>query len=187
MTRSDLQYYVWGPLSRLGLKIAVVTFVLDQAHKWWMLLGVGIRAKGRIVATPFLDFVYVLNQGVSYSLLTGSSQSWQYVLAAFAVVASGALAVWLARGVENRLAAISVGLIIGGALGNGLDRITLGGVADFFSLHAFGYYWYVFNIADVAIVAGVVGLLYESVFPQAVSPLVSDSSGNASKSTQSHS
>ncbi len=187
MTRSDLQHYVWGPLSRLGLGIAVVIFVLDQGHKWWMLLGVGIRAKGRIVATPFLDFVYVLNQGVSYSLLTGSSQRWQYLLAGFAVVASGALVVWLARGVENRLAAVSVGLIIGGALGNGLDRITLGGVADFFSLHAFGYYWYVFNIADVAIVAGVVGLLYESLFQPSSGPRVGQSRGDASKSTQTHS
>lgn len=165
MTRFDLRLWIWGPLSRLGLSVGAVTFILDQAHKWWMLLGLDIRAKGRVVATPFLDFVYVLNQGVSYSFLTGSSQRWQYVLAGFAVVASVALAVWLARAIDNRLSAVSVGLIMGGALGNGLDRLTLGGVADFFSLHAFGYYWYVFNIADVAIVAGVAGLLYESLWP----------------------
>ena len=61
--------------------------------------------------------------------------------------------------------AASLGLIIGGALGNAIDRLLLGGVADFFSLHAFGFYWYVFNIADVAIVAGVVGLLYDSFVP----------------------
>ena len=156
-----------GPFSRLGLSVALVTFILDQGHKWWMLLGYDIRGKGRVAVTPFLDFVFVLNQGVSYSFLSGSSAKWQYGLAAFAVLASLALAVWLARGIDNRLAAISVGLIIGGALGNGLDRLTLGGVADFFSLHALGYYWYVFNIADVAIVAGVIGLLYESVYPAA--------------------
>ena len=154
---------IWGPLSRLGLTWALATFVVDQAHKWWMLLGYDIRAKGRVVVTPFLDLVYTLNKGVSYSFLTGSSATWQYVLAAFAVVAATALAVWLARGVTDRLSAISIGLIMGGALGNGLDRLLLGGVADFFSLHAFGFYWYVFNIADVAIVAGVIGLLYESL------------------------
>ena len=167
MKDSAFASWVWGPLSRLGLTVAAITFLLDQGHKWWMLLGFDIRAKGRVTATPFLDFVYVLNQGVSYSFLTGSTQRWQYGLAVFALAAALALGVWLARGIDNRLAAISVGLIIGGALGNGLDRITLGGVADFFSLHAFGYYWYVFNIADVAIVVGVAGLLYESLIPAA--------------------
>ena len=165
MTTTPRYSLIYGPFSRLGLSVALVTFILDQAHKWWMILGYDIRAKGRVVVAPFLDLVYVLNQGVSYSFLTGPSAKWQYGLAAFAVVASIALAIWLARGIDNRLAAISVGLIIGGALGNGLDRLTLGGVADFFSLHAFGFYWYVFNIADVAIVAGVIGLLYESVYP----------------------
>jgi signal peptidase II len=69
---------------------------------------------------------------------------------------------WLNRSGAGRLMAIGLGLIIGGALGNAIDRLRLGGVADFFSLHAYGYYWYVFNIADVAIVAGVLALLYES-------------------------
>jgi signal peptidase II len=84
------------------------------------------------------------------------------MLAAFGVVATLALWVWLARGTPNRLMAVSLGLIMGGAVGNAIDRLHLGGVADFISLHAFGFYWYVFNIADVAIVAGVTGLLYES-------------------------
>jgi signal peptidase II len=78
-------------------------------------------------------------------------------------VASLALWVWLARGATGRLMAASIGLIMGGALGNAVDRVVLGGVADFFSLHALGFYWYVFNIADVAIVAGVAGLLYDSL------------------------
>jgi signal peptidase II len=159
------QNLFWGPLSRFGLWIAALTFVLDQAHKWWMLLRVGMREGERITVTSFFDWYYVLNKGVSYSFLTGSDGRWQLTLAAFAAVAALLLAVWLARGVDNRLAAAGVGLIIGGALGNGLDRLTLGGVADFFSLHAFGYYWYIFNIADIAIVAGVAGLLYESFYP----------------------
>ncbi|MGH6802107.1 MAG: signal peptidase II, partial [Methyloceanibacter sp.] len=71
---------------------------------------------------------------------------------------------WLARGVTEKLVAASLGLIMGGAVGKAIDRLLLNGVADFFQLHAFGYQWYVFNIADAAIVAGVVGLLYESLF-----------------------
>ena len=181
MAQSDRKSQFWGPYSRVGLMVAAATFVADQADKWWMLLAYDIRAKGRVAATPFLDLVFVLNQGVSYSFLTGSGVGWQYALAAFAGVASVALAVWLGRGITNTLAAASVGLIIGGALGNGVDRLTLGGVADFFSLHAFGFYWYVFNIADVAIVAGVIGLLYESlVLGGRTAP-----AGVATKSTQS--
>ena len=75
------------------------------------------------------------------------------------------MACWLARGVTTRLVAVSLGLVMGGAASNAIDRLVLGGVADFFSLHAFGFYWYVFNLADVAIVAGVIGLLYDSFVP----------------------
>ncbi len=173
--------WLWGPLSRLGLCVAAITFVLDQGHKWWMIAHVGMVEGQTIPVAGFFDWKYLLNKGVSYSFLTGSSQRWQYILATFAVIAAVALVVWLARGVTDRLSAVSVGLIIGGALGNGLDRVTLGGVADFFSLHAFGFYWYVFNIADVAIVAGVVGLLYESLIPSVKSE---SGSSAATKPTQ---
>jgi signal peptidase II len=154
-----------GPFSRLGWSWAILAFAIDQAHKWWMLLGYGIAAKGRVAITPFLDLVFVINPGVSYSLFPQFDQRGQVLLALFAVFAVLALSIWLARGDMNRLLAVSIGLIMGGALGNALDRLLIGGVADFFSLHAFGFYWYVFNIADVAIVAGVIGLLYESFGP----------------------
>jgi signal peptidase II len=150
---------LWGTYSRLGLWVVVATFVLDQAHKWWMLSIYRIAERGRVRVTPFLDLVLVLNRGVSYGLLNNSGP---WLLTGFAVLTSLLLWVWLARAGTSRLMAWSLGLIIGGALGNALDRVLLGGVADFFSLHAFGFYWYVFNIADVAIVAGVVGLLYDS-------------------------
>ena len=124
----------------------------------------GLAEKGRVEVLPFFDLVFVkINTGISYSLLDSSSYAWQLGLAAFAALASCALWVWNAHSGTGRLMATSVGLIIGGAIGNGIDRILIGGVADFFSLHAFGFYWYVFNIADVAIVAGVIGLLYDSV------------------------
>ncbi len=118
--------------------------------------------RGKVAVTPFLDLVFVKNTGISYSLFDQQSQAGQYMLAGFAVIASAAMWVWLTRSDTSRLMAWSLALIIGGALGNALDRVLIGGVADFFSAHAFGFYWYVFNIADVAIVAGVAGLLYDS-------------------------
>jgi len=155
--------WLWGPLSPLGLSCALGTLAIDQAHKWWMLAVYRIQDRGRVSLTPFLDLVYVRNKGVSYGLLPLDSRHGQWLLAGFAGLAVLALAVWLARGVASRLVAVSVGLIMGGAAGNAIDRLVLEGVADFFSLHAFGFYWYVFNIADAAIVAGVCGLLYDSL------------------------
>jgi signal peptidase II len=92
-----------------------------------------------------------------------SSQAGQNALAAFAFAASIGLWIAIARAAHTPLVAASLALILGGAIGNGIDRLTLGGVADFFLLHAGSFSWYVFNIADIAIVAGVVGLLYDLV------------------------
>jgi signal peptidase II len=157
---------LWGQYSALASKVALATLMLDQVHKWWMLHVYQIQDKGRVTVTPFMDWVYVKNTGVSYSMFDSSSDSWQLALAIFAAVASAALWIWAARPDTSRLMAISLALIIGGAIGNGIDRLVLGGVADFISLHAFGFYWYIFNIADVAIVAGVAGLLYDSFKPE---------------------
>jgi signal peptidase II len=157
--------WLWGPLSLLGIGMAVVIVATDQVHKWWMISVYGIQGKGRVAVLPFLDLEFVKNTGVSYGLFLQNSRQGQWVLAGFAALAVCAMVVWLARGVTTRLVAASLGLIMGGAASNAIDRLTLGGVADFFSLHAYGYYWYVFNIADVAIVAGVVGLIYDSLGP----------------------
>jgi signal peptidase II len=165
MTTNSPARWLWGPYSGLGLAVFLVTLILDQAHKWWMLNVYDIADKGRVYVTPFLDLVYVKNIGISYSLFDQESFAGQVMLAAFGAAATAALWVWLAKGASGRLLAVSLGLIMGGAIGNAIDRLVLGGVADFFSLHAFGFYWYVFNIADVAIVAGVIGLLYDSLVP----------------------
>ena len=157
--------WLWGPLSLLGLGLAVATIAVDQVHKWWMLGVYGIREGQRVPVLPFLDFNYLRNKGVSYGLFLQNTRQGQWILASFAALAVCAMAVWLARGVTTRLVATSLGLIMGWAASNAIDRLTLGGVADFFSLHAYGFYWYVFNIADVAIVAGVVGLIYDSLGP----------------------
>ncbi len=159
---SRAQITASGRMLRFGLGIAMATLIVDQLHKWWMISIYGIKLQERIVITPFMDFVYVINKGVSYGLFSQGTQTGQYVLAAFALVVAIALSIWLAKAEHSRAAALGIGLIIGGAVGNGIDRLHLGGVADFIQLHAFGFYWYVFNVADVAIVAGVIALLYDS-------------------------
>ncbi|MGQ0457857.1 MAG: signal peptidase II [Hyphomicrobium sp.] len=161
--RPNSNGYLWGRWSTLGLAVALATAAIDQAHKYWMLNIYDIPSKGRVEVTPFLDLVFVKNVGISYSMFASDSFEGQLALATFAAVASAAMWVWLSRASTGKLMTWSLALIIGGAIGNAIDRLTLGGVADFFSLHAYGFYWYVFNIADVAIVAGVAGLLYDSV------------------------
>ena len=150
---------LWGPYSRVCAWTAVLSFAIDQSHKAWMLAAYQIKQRGRVQITSFLDFVYVLNKGVSYGLF---SSIGPWLLMGFAVLTALGLWIWLARAGTGRVMAVSLGLIIGGALANGLDRYLHGGVVDYVSLHAFGFYWYVFNIADAAIVAGVIGLLYDS-------------------------
>jgi signal peptidase II len=163
MQVSRLRSWLWGPLSAYGAWVAATTLVLDQASKWWVLVVYGLEDRGRVHVTPFLDLVFVKNLGISYGLLPLDSSQGQWLLAGLAGLAVVAMAVWLARGITSRLVAASVGLIMGGAIGNAIDRLVLGGVADFIQLHAFSFYWYVFNIADAAIVAGVCGLLYDAL------------------------
>lgn len=163
MNDTDRKSWIWGRWSRLALSTGLVTMAVDQANKLWMLGVYKIQDRGQVRVAPFLDFVFVINTGISYNIGSNAAPPW--VLSTFAVVASAAMAVWVARAATGALMALSIGLIIGGAIGNAIDRLWLGGVADFYLLHAFGYSWYVFNIADVAIVAGVVGLLYDSFSP----------------------
>lgn len=154
--------YLWGRCAVLGGTLALGIFLVDRVHKWFMLEIVGIASLGAIEVTPFLDFILVWNQGVSYGLFQQGTAVGQAVLAALNVAVSLALWVWLSR-TDSRFVATCLALVIGGAIGNAVDRLLYGAVADFFHLHAFGWSWYVFNIADVAIVAGVLGLLYDSL------------------------
>ncbi len=167
MAMHGRQTWLWGRSSGLGLAVALGVIAIDQAHKWWMLGPYDIVAKGRVTITPFLDLVFHKNIGISYSMFGGESTAWQIALASFALLVSLGLWIWLSHANAGRLLTWSLALIIGGAIGNAIDRVMIGGVADFFSLHApiFGreFYWYVFNIADMAIVAGVAGLLYDSL------------------------
>lgn len=157
--------YAWGPLTALGAAVAGLTFLFDQAVKLWVLGGLDLRA-GPIALTPFLALVLNWNTGISYGLFPQTGPVGAWALFAFKVAAVAFLWGWLAR-VSQRLTALSLGLIIGGAVGNAVDRLHWPGVLDFVFLHLetarFALRWYVFNLADVAICAGVVGLLYDSL------------------------
>jgi signal peptidase II len=156
----------WGPLARLGLIIAAATALLDQALKLWLLFAFDLPSRGIVRLTPFLDLVLIWNKGISYGLFQQDGPLGQWVLLALTALAVTLLWIWLARS-TSRLMVVSLALIIGGAVGNAIDRMAYGAVADFVLLHlttaSFSFKWYVFNLADAAIVAGVAGLLYDSV------------------------
>jgi signal peptidase II len=151
---------LWGPLAPLTLALAALVFGIDQLHKYWMLDVYNINEKAPVHITPFFDLVMVWNKGVSYGLFTTHTQEW---LIALSLAIAGLLWVW-ACGARRAIAAAAIGLVIGGALGNAFDRFARGAVADFFHFYYQQFSWYVFNIADIAIVAGVALLMYESVF-----------------------
>jgi lipoprotein signal peptidase len=147
-----------------GLVTAVVVLFGDQASKWWVLHGLDLPRLGQVVILPVLNFTMVWNRGVTFGLLTGNSMLAHLALALFALAVVVVLAIWLTR--TTRLAiAIPVGAIAGGALGNVADRLHYGAVVDFIQAHAFGYSWYVFNVADAAIVCGVAALVIDNLLP----------------------
>ena len=154
-----------SPHLRPGLAALVATLAIDQAFKAYMLVVVDIENRPPIRVGPFLDLVMAWNYGVSFGLFQQDSDLGQWALVAFKAVAVVAIGWWLARA-ETGLTAVGLGLIAGGAIGNGIDRVIHGAVADFFAFHiiteSFVFRWYIFNLADVAIVAGVGLLLYES-------------------------
>ncbi|TMI99942.1 MAG: signal peptidase II [Alphaproteobacteria bacterium] len=162
-----LARYLFGPLTRYGLIVALIVCAIDQAAKLWLLNVFDLANRGIVHLTPFLDLVLTWNTGISYGLFPQEGDLGRYVLLALKAGAVLILWVWLARA-ESRLTALALGLIIGGAFGNAIDRLAYGAVADFVLFHittpGFNFTWYVFNLADAAIVAGVVGLLYESFF-----------------------
>lgn len=150
----------------LGAFAALAALTLDQAHKFWMLNVFGIATHEPVTLTPFLDLVLSWNYGVSYSLFS-ARDGWARLLMLLVqgAIVTG-LAVWL-RSAVTRLSGLALGLVIGGALGNMADRLARGAVADFFYLHTTlpvgPLANYVFNVADMAITAGVALLLYESL------------------------
>ncbi len=153
---------LWGHYSALGAGTAFFAAAIDQLFKGWMIGVFDAGPVRKMMLAPFFDLVLVWNRGISYGLLKQEADAGRWALVAFSLIAVIALAYWLAN-VHTRFSAIALGLVIGGALGNAIDRVRFGAVADFFSFHIGGFQWFIFNLADVAIVAGVAGLLYDSL------------------------
>ena len=160
-----MRSYLIGPLTRFGFAVAAVACLLDQASKLYLLFVFDLTNRPLRLGS-FFDFVLTRNTGISYGLFQTQGAIGQWVLLGFKALAVLLLWLRLARS-RDRLTALSLGLIVGGAVGNAIDRLAYGWVADFVFFHVstatWQFRWYVFNLADVAIVAGVIGLLYESL------------------------
>jgi signal peptidase II len=150
---------------RPGVIAAIAVLALDQASKLWLLRVFDIGHRGAVKLAPFLDLVLAWNPGISFGWFQNDSPMAQIILMLIKAVAVIILAIWMARS-RTLIATIALGLIIGGAIGNAIDRFAYGAVVDFALFHVqIGgntFNWYVFNLADVAIVAGVAALLYDS-------------------------
>ena len=140
---------------------ALIVIVLDQLSKAWILSGLGLREVGRVmIAPPILNFSYVENTGVSFGLFGGGAARW--ALSVFSLIVAGGLA-WWALQAKRRTLVAAIGLVIGGAVGNAIDRIRFGYVVDFIDFSGTGVFPWVFNIADSAITIGVALLILDSI------------------------
>ena len=153
---------------RLGLLVAVPVVLLDQLTKWLMLADL-MDPPRTVVVTGFFNLVLVWNRGVSFGMFNADSAWGPAILSGVALVISVCLLIWLYRA-ESRILAVAIGMVLGGAIGNVIDRARFGAVVDFLDFHAFGYHWPAFNIADSAISVGVALLLYDSLFEKRKAP-----------------
>lgn len=147
---------------RFGLLVGAITFVADQALKLWILNVYDLASRGRVAVLPFFDLVLVWNRGISYGLFQQEGSFGRLVLVAISLLACALIVFWLTKP-SSRLQSLALGLVLGGAAGNAVDRAAYGAVADFVLLYAGDFEWYVFNIADAAIVVGVLLILYDGL------------------------
>ena len=152
------------PTRRLGLLIAGLIFIVDQLVKWLVTGPLDLLRVGSIELLPIFRFYFVPNHGVSMGFLTADSEVQRWALVAMTAAIGAGVLVWLWRE-TNRTDIVALGLVLGGALGNILDRVRFGYVVDFLDLH-FGEFrpFLVFNVADAAITIGVLILLARALF-----------------------
>ena len=153
---------------RLGVGMAVAVAALDQISKWWILDHV-MQPPRVIPVTPFFNLVLGWNRGVSFGIFDGNSPYNAWILTLVALIIVAALAVWLVRS-EGRWVPIALGMVIGGALGNVIDRLRFGAVADFLDVHVMGYHWPAFNAADTGITIGAIMLVIDTLFTRPDQP-----------------
>lgn len=141
---------------RHGLLMAILIILLDQVTKWVALVGLNL-AENPIIVTSFFNLVLVWNRGISFGIFNDAGAAGPWILSGLAIAVVLGLIYWL-RQAEGWLSITALGLIIGGALGNVIDRFRFGAVIDFLDFHMANYHWPAFNVADAAIFVGA-GLL----------------------------
>ena len=154
--KCPLTSYCW-PL--MGMGLAAFVLILDQISKWVVLNHLMVPPQ-KLVVTSFFNIVLTWNRGVSFGLFSNTSVYGPWLLAAIAFGFIAVIIFWVWQA-ETKIMALAFGSVLGGAIGNLLDRLRFGAVTDFLDFHAFGYHWYAFNIADAAIVIGVALILFQ--------------------------
>ena len=148
----------------LGFGLAIATLALDQLSKWWIVNFI-MKPPAVVEVGPFFNLVLGYNRGVSFGMLGSDSELGRWLLSALAILIISALIIWLLRIEKLRLAA-ALGLIIGGAVGNVIDRIIIGAVVDFLDFHLASFHWPAFNVADMGITCGAALLIWDAIFDQ---------------------
>ena len=147
--------HVWS-----GLGLSVLVMALDQLSKW-IIVAYVMNPPIKKELTSFFNLVLTHNRGVSFGMFSTGTDTGKWVLISVALIITGFLIRWLFQS-NSLFNVIALGLIIGGAMGNVIDRILLGAVVDFLDFHAFGHHWPAFNVADAAIFVGAISLVFES-------------------------
>lgn len=154
-------------LMPLGLLAGLIVLAADQLSKWWVLNVLDLPELRQIVLLPVLNLTMVWNTGVTFGLLNGLGNWAHVLLAGVALAVVVALGFWLHRA-ESKVMAVAIGAVAGGAVGNVIDRVRFGAVVDFIHAHVQTPWgdvsWYVFNVADAAIVCGVAALILQAQF-----------------------
>ncbi len=148
---------------RIAYAIGLTVLVLDQLSKALVLYGLDLPRRMHIELTPFFDLTMVWNRGMSFGLGSGQGDLARWGFSIFAIGVAGAIA-WWARQIDKPILAWCLGLLMGGAIGNVIDRLRFGAVVDFLDFSGLWFPW-VFNIADSAITIGAALLLFEAFWP----------------------
>ena len=153
----QMSKHVWQ-----GLGLDALVAALDQLSKWIIVAHV-MNPPVQIEVTSFFNLVLAHNRGVSFGMFAAGSELGKWILVGLALMISGFLVRWLFQS-SSPFSIIALGLILGGAVGNVIDRVLIGAVVDFLDFHAFGTHWPAFNVADTTIFLGAAGLIFESFF-----------------------
>jgi signal peptidase II len=165
-------------MSRIAYGLAAIIFLIDQLVKHWIIHVVGLESRVTVPVLPVFSLTWVENRGVSMGMLTADTEIGRWLLVGLTGLIATVVAIWIRR--ERQLPEVlALGLVLGGALGNIVDRIRFGYVVDFIHLHAGPWSFYVFNVADAAITIGVVILLFRALFSRP-DPVQSDKPGSDS-------